>query len=375
MKKVLFIATVQSHIMNFHIPYITKFQSMGYEVHVATKLDLNKYKSLEENLDKVKWKNIDFSRNPISIDLIRSYKQLDSYIKENKFDLIHTHTPIASFISRLVSKKNGFAPIIYTGHGFHFFKGAPIQNWILYYPLEKVASRWTDAILTMNEEDYDIAKLKFENKRCEIYKINGVGVDLKKYTNIQCSEKNYNKFNLNENDFIISIIGEINKNKNQKQIINSVRELSKKYKNMKLLIVGDGDMSNEIKEYIQTNKLENTIHMLGFRKDIPEVLNISSIVVSCSYREGLPKNIIEAMAARKAIVCTNIRGNKDLIENMENGILVDAGDIEGMSNAIELLYNDKTLLDRMSDNAYNVSIKYSLETVINNMDTIYSKYL
>ncbi|RDY27394.1 glycosyltransferase family 1 protein [Romboutsia weinsteinii] len=376
MKKILFIATVQSHIMNFHIPYIKRFQKMGYEVHVATKLDLEKYRTLDKDLGTVVWKNIDFSRNPISMDLIKSYKQLDLYLKQNKFDLIHTHTPIAAFIARLVAKNNNFSPILYTAHGFHFFKGAPIQNWIIYYPLEKIASRWTDGIITMNEEDYSRAKSKFKNRRCNIYKINGIGVDLEKYTNNKDkAEKNYAKFNLKENDFVVSIIGEINKNKNQKMIIDAVEILRKKDKNIKLLIVGEGDMSKDIEKYIYDNNLDDAIQMLGFRKDIPDILNISNIIVSCSYREGLPKNLIEAMSARKPVICTNIRGNKDLVDNMENGILVDIDDVDNMANSIELLYDDKSLLETMERQSYEISTNYSLDKVICQMDKIYSEYL
>jgi glycosyltransferase involved in cell wall biosynthesis len=375
MKKVLFIATVQSHIINFHIPYINLLQKKGYEVHVATKLDKDRYNNVLEYVDNVVWKNIDFSRNPLSKDIFKSYKQIYTYINENKFDLIHVNTPIAAFLTRLAVKKQHMSPVIYTAHGFHFFKGAPIQNWIMYYPLEKIASKWSDAIITMNKEDYNISKLKFNNKRCSTYHINGIGVDFKKYLYLNTNDSLNKELNIESRDLVLSIIGEINKNKNQKQIIDAVVNLRSKYDNIKLLIVGDGDMYQEIASYIEEKNSQEYIKMLGFRRDIPEILSLSDIVVSCSYREGLPKNIIEAMISKSAIICTNVRGNKDLVTNMENGILVPVNDSEKMTQAIELLYTDRELLKAMGEKSYGLAHEYSLDKVLNQMESIYSIYL
>lgn len=375
MKKVLFIATVQSHIINFHIPYINLLQKKGYEVHVATKLDNDRYKNASEYVENVIWENIDFSRNPLSKEIFKSYKQIYKYIKENKFDLIHVNTPIASFLTRLAAKKQNISPIIYTAHGFHFFKGAPIQNWFIYYPLEKMASKWSDAIITMNKEDYDISKLKFNNKRCNTYHINGIGVDFKKYVSLKANDSMRKKLDIESNDLVLSIIGEINKNKNQKQIIDALINLRSKYDNIKLLIVGDGDMYQDISSYIEEKNAKDYIKILGFRRDVPEILSLSDIVISCSYREGLPKNIIEAMISKSAIICTDVRGNRDLVTHMENGILVPVNDSEQMSKAIELLYTDRELLKVMSEKSYMLAREYSLDKVLGQMEDIYSIYL
>lgn len=375
MKKILFVATVQSHIINFHLPYIELLQKKGYEVHVATKLDSIKYKDIYEKLENIKWINIDFTRSPISKDIFISYKQIKQYIKENKFELIHVNTPIASFITRLACRKTKNTSIIYTAHGFHFFKGSSIKNWLIYYTLEKIAARWTDAIITMNDEDYNLAKNKFESNKCSIYKINGIGVETKKYSTEYIEKKDYEKYSLKPTDFVVTIIGEINKNKNQKQIIDAIYELIPKYLNIKLLIVGEGDMSQEISLYIKQKGISSNIKMLGFRKDIPEILNISDIIVSCSYREGLPKNLIEAMMAKKALVCTDIRGNRDLIKNGENGILVEINNIEETKDAIETLYKNKELLDSMGSKSKKMSDKYSLSKVKKQMEEIYLNYL
>ena len=160
MKKILFVATVQSHIMNFHIPYLKHWQNNGYEVHVATKMDKEKYKNLDNSISRVVWHDIDFSRNPISKNTIKALCQLVSLMHGTRYSLVHVHTPVGGIIGRLAAKITNTKNVVYTAHGFHFYEGAPLKNWVMYYPMEKIMAKCTDAIITMNEEDYELAKNK-----------------------------------------------------------------------------------------------------------------------------------------------------------------------------------------------------------------------
>ena len=175
MKKVLFTATVDSHILQFHIPYLKWFKEQGYEVHVATNGD--------EKIEYCDVKHkIPFERSPIKINNIKAIFKLKKIIENEKFDILHCHTPMGSVVTRLAAKnarKKYKTKIIYTAHGFHFFKGAPLLNWIIFYPVEKYLSKFTDCLITINKEDYNLAKRKFKSKRIEF--VNGVGVDKSKF--------------------------------------------------------------------------------------------------------------------------------------------------------------------------------------------------
>lgn len=375
MKKVLIVAHLQSHIINFHLPVIKYLQEQGYIVYVATRLNRERYSYLDQELKEIIWVDISFNRNPFSKNSFISVRQLVDLMKNNKFDFIHTNTPIASFLTRLAGKITKSSPVLYTAHGFHFFEGAPLKNWIIYYSAEKIASRWTDALITMNEEDYMAAKNKLKIRNNKVYKINGVGVDIEKYFISDNKDLRYKEsIGLSSEDFVITMIGEINDNKNQIQILKAMKSL-KNINNIKLLIVGEGENREKLEVFIKENNLSKNVIFLGFRQDIPKILNITDILASLSAREGLPKNILEAMAAKTPIIATNIRGNKDLVVNMENGILVNYGDVESTSNAIELLFRDEKLFKTMSLSSFEKSMNYSTDIVLKQLEDIYSDFI
>lgn len=373
MPKILFIATVESHILNFHIPFIRYFQSKGHEIHVATKLNdrQNELKGLD-----IICHNVEFSRSPYSLSNIKALKQLVKIMKENKYSLVHVHTPVAAFLGRLAAKITNTRPVLYTAHGFHFYKGAPLKNWVIYYSMEKLAARWTDGLIVMNDEDYNVAQ-KF-NLRTEdsVFKVNGVGLDIQKYRvndEYLCVETR-KKLGLNRNDIMILTVAELNKNKNHKQLIDAMKEL-RHIENVFSFIAGNGELEDELKQYVNQLGLSNKVKFLGFRKDIPELLAASDIVCLFSFREGLPRCIMEAMAAGKPIVATNVRGNRDLVKNGVNGFLVPVGDINATEEALKLMIKDEKLRKVMGVNGQTLIKNYSIDIVLKEMDKIYSRYL
>jgi len=371
MEKVLFTATVDSHILNFHIPYLKWFKEQGYEVHVASNGDS------DIPFADVKY-NIPFERSPYKLANLKAYKQLKKIINDNSYKLIHCHTPMGSVLTRLAAKKareNG-TKVIYTAHGFHFFKGAPIKNWLLYYPVEKWLSRYTDCLITINDEDYECAvKKKF--KAGFIKKVNGVGIDLNKFIpqTVEKKKELRKKYGYDENDFILIYVGELNHNKNQGLIINVVDVLKNKISNIKLLLVGDGNLMGQYMNQVKKLNLEEYINFLGYRKDIPNLMAISDIAVSASRREGLPVNVMEAMATGLPLVVTDCRGNHDLIRNGENGYVVDINDVENFANVIEELYSSQELREKFRQKSQEFIKQYSIESVMKEMNEIYVKYL
>lgn len=311
MKKILFVATVTRHINAFHIPYLKMFKENGYEVHVAS--------NGEEPIECCdKHYNLNFARFPMKKQNFKVYKELKKIINENKYEIIHCHTPVGGVLTRLAAKnaRSNGTRVIYTAHGFHFFKGAPIKNWLMFYPIEKYLSKHTDCLITINHEDYELAKKKF--KKCkQIELVHGVGVDENKFNFEMTKEEKYElreNLGLKDNDFILIQVGELNKNKNQIMAINAMKDLVKENSKIHLLLVGKGNLEKFYEEKIKKYNLENNVHMLGYRTDVAKLMKISDVLLSLSYREGLPVNVIEGMICGLPIIATNCRGNRDLIE-------------------------------------------------------------
>lgn len=369
-KKVLFVATVDSHILAFHLPYLKNFKELGYEVHVATNSDVE-----IPYCDKKH--KISIERNPFKLNNIKAIKQLKKIINDEKFCLIHCHTPMGSVIARLANKKNTESKLIYTAHGFHFYKGAPILNWILFYPIEKYLSKYTDVLITINDEDYKLAKEKFKAKH--IYLVNGVGINENRFSkqiSEQKKEQLYNEIGIDEEDCVILYVAELSKRKNQQMLIETIKEVRKEVKNIKLLLVGDGQLYDFYRKIIDEQNLINNVKLLGFRTDVEDLMKICNIYVSTSTQEGLPVNIMEAMASSLPIIATNCRGNNDLIRNQENGYLIEIGDKENLKEKIIYIYNNyDNEKEKAQKNNYSLIQKYLLDNVMEEMKEIYSRCL
>lgn len=365
MKNILIITTIQNTVEAFLIPHIKLLQKMGYKIYIASRLT----RSISEELMECEWIDINFSRNPLKIiDLIKSYNQLRLLMDKIKFEKVHVHTPIASFVGRYAAYKANIPEIIYTAHGFHFYKGAPLLNWLIYYPIEKLAMRWTDKLITINEEDYKRA-ISMKGQRTKIYKVNGVGLDIEKYQNGD-GEKIKKELKIKKNEFIIAMIGELNKNKNQIQLLKAVNILNKQgVPNIRILLIGLGNQENRLKEFVKKEKIK--VDFLGYRKDIKDIIAASDLLCSMSYREGLPRNIMEGMAQGKPIIASNIRGNRDLIKNKKNGFLIKNKKNREIAKKIKNIIEDKKILDKILRNNLIEVINFSTENILKDMKLIY----
>ena len=328
---------------------------LGCDVTISCNLiagnSINKNK-IDEFLAYLSLKGINYINLPISRNinikhLLFGLLSVFKLLKENQFNLIHCHTPIASALVRLafffLNKKG--TKVIYTAHGFHFYKKSPIINWLVYYPIEKILSLKTDALITINKEDYNIAESQFYAKRN--YYIRGVGVDFNKFRNYL--NKKYS--NLIEglcaesNQKIITCIGELNDNKNQHLLIRAVKLLIDRGIGVCLLLIGIGANSEALKLLVRQLKLDDYVIFLGYRGDVHKILNITNLLVSVSKREGLGLTLIEAMASCVPIIATNNRGHRELIIDNYNGYLVSSNDYIDLSCKMEkILTCDKQRL-------------------------------
>lgn len=366
-KRVLFVATVvKTHIMQFHIPYLKMFKEMGYETAVAAR---NDYENPEDchipYCDH--FFDIPFQRDPFHRDNIQCYKKLKTIIDEGDFSIIHCHTPVGGVLGRLAARKarkNG-SRIMYTAHGFHFYKGAPIKYWILFYPIEKLCSRLTDVLITINKEDYALAQKKMKAK-CVKY-VPGVGVDLKKFgqSTIDKATKR-RKLGIPEDSIVLLSVGELISRKNHETSIQAIADMDAHY-----LIAGDGELRQHLQSSIDRLENSDKIKLLGYRNDVADLYKAADIFVFSSYQEGLPVAVMEAMASGLPCVVSKIRGNTDLLENTEGGFLCDPQDATEFAEKLTILASDAELREKMGRNNLTTIQRFGTETVLNEMRKIY----
>lgn len=338
MKKVLYITTVSRTVNAFLVPHIEMLLDEGYKVDIATCIDkpINE-KLIQRNIEVF---NIPFARNPLHPGNLKAFKELIKIQKKEQYDIVHIHTPVASLFGRLLKLRYPKLKTIYTAHGYHFLKGGPKIGWLVYYPIEKVMAKFTDITITINQEDYEITVNKLKPKKT--YLMNGVGLDLSQYKILPEKDnlKKRQELGLAEDDFVIIMIAELNENKNQIQLIRAMELLKDKYPNIKALLVGEGHKLSELQQEVIQRGLKDKIQFLGFRTDINELINVANLGVLLSYREGLPRNLMELMACGKRLVVTDIRGCRDIVCDNTVGRLVNIDDFRGTAMAIESYYQN-----------------------------------
>ncbi|PAB01865.1 glycosyltransferase [Enterococcus canintestini] len=381
MKKALILASVASMIEQFNLRNIEILQELGYEVHVATNfknsgtINHDKAFILKENLEKknVKCFQIDFPRGIGSLrDNMRAFNQLKKLVK-NEYYLVHCHSPIGGVLGRLVFWKKS-NKVIYTAHGFHFFKGGPKKNWLVFYPVEFFLSMRTDLILTINNDDTKVSK-KFPS--VDVVQVPGVGIDWNRFQKkiSITQEKEIRKFyKLKENSRLILSVGELSSLKNH--ILGVKAFLDIKTENIEYIICGIGPEEQNLRKLVKENDLENQVHLLGYQTAIENLMSISEIFLFPSRREGLGLAALEAMAAGLPIISSNVGGIKDYMEDGRTGcILDDLDNPKELAKKIDYLLNID--LDAKKDIAKRnkvISRKYDKMNVDKMMRDIYSSF-
>lgn len=362
MKKVLFTATVDSHILHFHVPYLKYFKEQGYEVHVATNGDKEIPYCDKKHI-------ISFERSPYKLNNIKAIINLKKIIMREKYDIIHCHTPMGSVVTRIAAKKarkKYGTRVIYTAHGFHFYKGAPMLNWLLFYPIEKILSRYTDTLITINNEDYELAKKKMKAKRIEY--VPGVGIDESKF-NFEMTEEEKlelrKSLGLSKDDFVMINIARIDKNKNQILLIETLKELLLIDNKYHLLLVGPDEMNGYCEKLVQKLGIENNVHFLGYRSDTVKLFKISNLALSVSKREGLGLGVVEAMYSGIPVIASKNRGHIDIITDGVNGYLIDVKfGVKEIKEKINYISDSKIIFEKLDN-------RYFLSNVLNKMHFIY----
>ena len=359
-------------LTNVSKPCLKIALSMGYNVWLG--VNRNNPQELECSLPVKKYDSHTYRSLFNLKDNMIAFKNLMSLLKNNQIEVIHCNTPIGGIMGRVCGKIMGVKKIIYTAHGFHFYKGAPLINRTIFKWAEMIMAHWTDAILTMNKEDYKNAqKFKLKNNG-KVYYIPGIGIDTENYKNIQIDKEILReKLGIDKTNIICISMGDLVLRKNYKIAIEAISKTNNK--NIHYLICGKGPEEENLKKLCKRLNVEEQVHFLGFRSDVKELLKISDIFLFTTLQEGMPRSMMEAMASGLPCVSSKIRGNVDLIENGKGGFLEEPNDSEGFAKKISLLANDSELRKKMKDYNLERIEKFDIKIVERKLEKIYKEVL
>lgn len=325
--------------------------SLGMEYHSVLNRCNTTAEQMKEDEAKfnIRMHHADIARSPLSKSNIKAYKQLVKIIRDEKIDYIHCNTPVGGILGRLAGKKCNVKKVIYQAHGFHFYKGAPKKNWLLYYPVEKFLAHYTDALITINSEDFELAKNKLKLRGGgKVYYVPGVGIDTTQF-NVEenLREKKRTELNIPSDAFVLVSAGELNANKNNRVILSALEQL--KQKNIHYVICGVGDLETGLRKQVDNAGLQDNVHFLGYRNDVKELYAMADCFVMPSYREGLSRSIMEAMASGLPCVVSKIRGNTDLVQDGFGGYTCSADDVNSWAKKFNVLLQDIALREKMAE--------------------------
>lgn len=352
--RILIVCTTDSMIWNFLVPHIKKLKKDGYIVECACSATGDFFDNLVNQYGLFLHK-VDFMRSPYSVKNINAFFQLKRIVKERNIDTIFCHEPVGGAMGRIVGHIAG-CKVIYMAHGFHFFKGAPKSSCV-YYAVEKYLSRYTDVLITINQEDYE-ASLGFKAK--DKYLLPGIGIDTSRFVYNPDHEYLRKEIKLEERDLILLSVGELIARKNHETVIDAIAELKEPH--IHYVIVGEGELEQHLMNKVKGLGLSN-VHLLGYRRDINKLCNSSDVFIMPSFQEGLSVAMMEAMACGLPIIASRIRGNVDLIENCKGGYLVDVKDVKGYMEAIDKLCDSPEERDKMGKYNMKKVQTYSVDNV------------
>ena len=361
MKKILFVATVPEHFRYFHLPCFKMLKENGYEVHTVCGSD-EAFPNTDKNF------NLYIGRSPADPQNFKAIGALKRIIEEGNYDAVHCHTPMGGAVARVASRKErkkGLR-VIYTAHGFHFYKGAPLMNWLIFFPIEYIMSFMTDDLITINTEDFEHGKKLLKAKRT--WHVHGVGCDITRFGKASDRDSKRKELGFSTDEKLMVYVAEQNENKNQQLLVKAVSLLSERIPDIRLLVVGPDNIDGRYEALAK--ELSAPVSFLGRREDVPDILSVCDIYAASSLREGLPVNIMEAMASSLPVVAVDNRGHRALVENGLTGFITKADENE-IADKVEMILKDSAMYRKMSETAREKITAYSTETVLSELNKIY----
>ncbi len=377
MQSILMVATIPDTLTAFMLPFVKHFRDAGWQVDGMAN-GISDYSECRQEFDRI-W-DIKWSRNPLDPkNFLVAVPKIKEIMEQGNYDIVHVHTPVAAFVTRYALKsyraKNNLQ-VFYTAHGFHFHpEGNPLKN-LVFLTLEKIAGKWTDCLITINQEDTVAAKKHQLLPEKNIHFTPGIGLDISHYNSDRVSEEDIalikKELQLGSKDVLLLCIAEFIPRKRHTDIINALKLLNRD--DIHFAFAGVGDMREELEELTKSLNLQKQVHFLGFRRDIPQLISASDGVMLTSQQEGLPRSVMEALAIGTPVIGSQIRGIKDLLED-DCGLLVEVGDVAGLAKAIACLADNPELAKKIAHNGQRKMTKYDVRSVIKTYSDLYEQAL
>lgn len=364
-KQILIITNQSGFLWKFELENVRILQSMGYRVHYASNRSEDGAYYDQRELDRigVVYHEIDIARSPYMLKMnYRAFQQLKDIIEKERIDFIHCHTPVGGVLGRLVavsSKRK--LKVIYTAHGFHFYKGAPLVNNLIYKAVEKLLAPLTDVLVVVNKEDFDSAQKLKLRKNGKVYQIPGVGIDLQTFVPIEKQEKAKQKqaLGIEKTALFILSVGELCKNKNHVTVIRAIRKMKENHSfDRKIIygICGDGFFLEETKQLVADLGLSKEVIFFGYQMDIREYYAAADVTIFPSIREGFGMAAVESLAMGVPVIAADNRGTREYMIDGKNGVVCKAMSLEGYIRGIETFLN-------MDEQKYDEISKFSVASV------------
>jgi glycosyltransferase involved in cell wall biosynthesis len=377
MKKILIVATVPSVFTEFLLPFANYFRSQGWIVDGMSS-DISSCKECSEAFDRV-W-DVNFSRNPLELkNLFLAPQRILEVVAERQYDIVHVHTPIASFITRYTLnslRKQKKTKVIYTAHGFHFHQGGNSLKNMVFVNLEKLAGAWTDYLVVINRDDEQAAKHYQIISPERLYYMPGIGVDLNYYNRKNVSDADIirvrQEIGLLPTNPLFLAIAEFTANKRHRDMVEALAQLKRPEAHLAIAGVGPKALMDETRKLATDLGVEDRVHLLGYRRDIPTLICASVATLLVSEREGLPRSVMESLCLGTPVIGTNIRGIKDLLAG-ECGLLIQVGDIAGIAAAMTSMLDRPEEAQNMGKKGEKYMAGYDLQQIVQLHEDLYTE--
>jgi Glycosyltransferase len=344
----LIVATVSGTIRNFLVPYARHFRSLGWRVDAAANgctIDA----AVSAAFDHVY--ELPLSRSILSARAIARGERAMEQILESRPDIVHVHTPIASFVARMAVRRvpaERRPKVAYTAHGFHFHQGGGRVTNEVFLTAERVAGRWTDRLVVINDEDFEAARQHHIVRRNRLVRMPGIGVDTETYSRSSVDPEAIaavrQGFDLPSNVPLFVVVAELSKRKRNADVIAALSMM--RHRGAALLILGQGPERERLEALAASRGVEDRVRFGGFIDDVRPIVAGATALVLASDREGLARAIMEALALEVPVIASTARGNAELL-GADSGVLVPTGDVAGFAEAMDGLVGQPDVGRRM----------------------------
>lgn len=358
---------------NFALSAILAAKELGIDFTIANNMSMAEPGHFEQVCEQygIKMVHIDFDRNPLSLHNIKAGKQLLALMEREKYDIVHCNTPSGGLVGRICAAKAKVPKVIYMAHGFHFWKGAPLKNWLCYYPVERFLAHFTDRLITINQEDYSLAQKFHYKKGGRAVYVPGVGIVTTKFTrNESIRTEERRALGIKAHETVLLSVGEVNCNKNHGAVIKALAMLGRK--DIRYIICGVGDLMEKHRALAASYGLQEQVLFAGYQADIAKFYQAADIFVIPSLREGLPVSTMEAMAADLPCVASRIRGNADLLSQSQ--LLFEPGNVDDLVRALNMAMDKDIAEAEVSRNQHTLR-RFEMSEAIDAMKNVYMKVM